>query len=231
MAHQVAVPGQLLPASYASIVSAYEIWNEPNYIVFSNPISPEAYATLLKAAYLAINNIVTGDPTATVVAGAVGATQNGPFTMDPVTFVTRMLAALGPDALNFFDALSVHPYGTDTWSAPCPTCSPGILTPKEQVEAIMALIGGKQVWLSEYGAASTDAASAATQAAWIKDLLDHWQDYDQAGPVFLYTGRDYSGTEGGEQMGMFQSRLARNDRTREGCHSQHKLGERSDWGR
>ena len=143
------------------------------------------------------------DPTSTVVAGAVGATQNGPFTMDPVTFVTRMLAALGPDALNFFDALSVHPYGVASWSTPCPTCSPGILTPKEQVEAIMALIGGKQVWLSEYGAASTDAASAATQAAWIKDLLDHWQDYDQAGPVFLYTGRDYSGTEGGEQMGIW----------------------------
>src|SRR5882757_6097019 len=48
MAHQVAVPGSILPVSYASIVSAYEVWNEPNYMLFSNPISPEAYATLLK---------------------------------------------------------------------------------------------------------------------------------------------------------------------------------------
>lgn len=206
MAHQVAVPGSILPASYASIVSAYEIWNEPNYIQFSNPISPEAYAGLLKAAYEAINNLVTGDPTATVVAGAVGATQNTPFTMDPVTFVTRMLAALGPNALDYFDALSIHPYGTDTYSAPCPTCAPGILTPKQQVEAIMALIGTKKVWLSEYGASSTDPATYAQQAAWIKDLLDTWQSYSQAGPVFLYTGRDQAGSsDSGATMGVWTS--------------------------
>jgi hypothetical protein len=206
MAHQVAVPGSVLPVSYASIVSAYEVWNEPNYLLFSNPISPEAYATLLKAAYLAINNVITGDPTATVVAGAVGATQDSFLTMDPVEFVQQMLTALGPDALNYFDALSIHPYGTDTYSAPCPTCAPGILTPQEQVEAIMAMIGTKKVWLSEYGVSSTDAASAATQATWIKDLLDTWQNYDQAGPVFLYTARDTAGsTDPGATMGVWTS--------------------------
>src|SRR5882757_1234110 len=108
MAHQVAVPGAILPVSYASIVSAYEIWNEPNYIQFSNPISPEAYAALLAAVYPIIKAV---DPSATVVAGAVGATQDSIFTMDPVEFVQRMLTALGPNALNYFDALSVHPYG------------------------------------------------------------------------------------------------------------------------
>jgi hypothetical protein len=190
--------------SYASIVSAYEIWNEPNYIVFSNPISPEAYADLLEAVYPVIKLV---DPTATVVAGAVGATQNSPFTMDPVTFVTRMLAALGPNAGNFFDALSVHPYSDQIpFSEDCPSCG-AFLTPREQVEAIMNLIGPtKQVWLSEYGVASTDAAGAAQQAAWIKDLLDTWQNYSQAGPVFLYTARDTAGsTDPGANMGIWTS--------------------------
>jgi hypothetical protein len=197
--------------TYASIVSAYEIWNEPNYIQFSNPISPEAYATLLKAAYEAINKDCTGnsgctsDPTATVVAGAVGAAQNTFLTMDPVTFVTRMLAALGPNALNYFDALSVHPYGTSSYTTPCPTCG-AYLTPKQQVEAIMGMIGGKQVWLSEYGVSSTDPATAAVQATWIKDLLDTWQNYQQAGPVFIYTGRDTAGsTDPGATMGVWTS--------------------------
>jgi hypothetical protein len=191
-------------ASYASIVSAYEIWNEPNYIQFSNPISPEAYATLLAAVYPVIKAV---DPTSTVVAGAVGATQNSPFTMDPVTFVQRMLAALGPNALNYFDALSIHPYSDQIpFSGSCPTCTPGVLTPRQQVEAIMAMIGTKKVWLSEYGVPSTDPASYQQQATWIKDLLDTWQNYQQAGPVFIYTARDQAGsTDSGANLGVWTS--------------------------
>jgi hypothetical protein len=202
MAHLVPVNG--VNVSYASIVSAYEIWNEPNSIMFSNPISPEAYAALLAAVYPIIKSV---DPTATVVAGAVGAAQDGPFTIDPVEFVQRMLTALGPNALDYFDALSVHPYSDQIpFSGTCPTCSAGILTPREQVEAIMAMIGGKQVWLSEYGVASTDPASYQQQAEWIKDLLDTWQNYDQAGPVFLYTARDTAGSsDPGATLGVWTS--------------------------
>ncbi|MDT5363635.1 MAG: polysaccharide biosynthesis protein PslG [Mycobacterium sp.] len=197
MAHQWTVNGP----TYADVVSAYEIWNEPNYIQFSNPISPEAYASLLAAIYPAIKAV---DPSATVVAGAVGATQDSPFTMDPVEFVQRMLTALGPNALNLFDALSIHPYGDQIpFSGSCPTCPAGMLTPREQVEAIMAMIGDKKVWLSEYGVASTDAAGYQQQAQWITDLLDTWQTYSQAGPVFIYTGRDSTGTDPGADMGVW----------------------------
>lgn len=174
---------------YASTVSAYEIWNEPNYVQFSNPINPEAYAALLQAVYPVIKNL---DPTATVVAGAVGTTQTSAFTLDPVTFVQRMLAA---GAGNYFDALSVHPYGEEgTYSSSCPTCPPTTLTPREQVEAIMNLVTGKKVWISEYGLPTTPGGpfTQADQAAWIKDLLDYWQTYDpdKVGPIFLYTGQD-----------------------------------------
>jgi hypothetical protein len=131
-----------------------------------------------------------------------------------------MLTALGPDALNYFDALSVHPYGDQIpFSGTCPSCSAGILTPREQVEAIMAMIGGKQVWLTEYGVSSTDAASYQQQAEWIKDLLDTWQRYadpedplydaefaQQLGPIFLYTARDTAGsTDPGATLGVWTS--------------------------
>ncbi|MDX1891572.1 glycosyl hydrolase [Mycolicibacterium sp. 050158] len=181
---------QTFVSKYKTTVSAYEIWNEPNYIQFSNPINPEAYAQLLMAAYPIIKNAVTGDPTATVVAGAVGATQNGLFTMDPVTFVQRMLAA---GAANYFDALSFHPYNDQIpFSGDCPTCGANILTPREQLDQIKALIGtAKSIWISEYGVSTPNGqADYAQQSAWIKDLLDSWQTYGQAGPVFLYTGAD-----------------------------------------
>jgi hypothetical protein len=49
------------------------------------------------------------------------------------------------------------------------------------------LIGtDKTIWISECGVPTTaGAADYAQQAAWIKDLLDNWQTYSQAGPVFL----------------------------------------------
>lgn len=175
---------------YKTTVSAYEIWNEPNFVPFSNPIDPVAYAYLLAAAYPIIKDPVNGDPTASVVAGAVGATQDGPFTMNPVSFVQQMLAA---GAGNSFDALSFHPYNDQIpFSGSCPTCPANILTPREQLDAIKTLIGtDKTIWISEYGV-STPAGTSdyAQQAAWLKDLLDYWQSYSQAGPVFVYTGRD-----------------------------------------
>lgn len=92
---------------YGETVSAYEIWNEPNGILSSNPINPAAYAALVKAAYQAIKPL---DPTATVVAGAVGHVVSfGNITMDPVDFVKAMIAA-DPTIGQYFDALSYHPY-------------------------------------------------------------------------------------------------------------------------
>jgi hypothetical protein len=201
VAHTVDVNG--VQTSYASIVSAYEIWNEPNAILFSNPIDPAAYAALLKAAYQVIKPV---DPTATVVAGAVGHVINfGNFTMDPVDFVNAMIAA-DPDIRDYFDALSYHPYdetlafsagnldtATMPWAAD---------TAYNQVKELMALIPGKKVWISEFGVPTytyTDTSgvvhtvSQQTQRDYIADLLEHWDDPDfmaQAGPIFLYTGRD-----------------------------------------
>jgi hypothetical protein len=171
---------------YGSAISAYEIWNEPNFVLFYQPIDPASYSALLQTAYSVIKNPVTGDPTATVVAGALGAGFSTWFTMSPVEFVKGMMNAGAGD---YFDALSFHPY-QESLPFSQGHAYPGLGTPLEQLDAMKTLIGPtKSLWLTEYGLA-TSRVSEQQQAAYIQDLLDSWQSYGQAGPVFLYTTRD-----------------------------------------
>jgi uncharacterized membrane protein YgcG len=180
---------------YAGTVSAYEIWNEPNYIANSSPINPEAYAALLQAVYPVIKDPVSGlDKTATVIAGALGTVQTHPLglTMSPVEYVQRMLAA---GAMNSFDALSIHPYNEEIpITGTCATCPSWMLTPQQQLDVIKTLIDGKKIWITEYGLPTTPVDGGFTeqdQATWLKDMLDYWQTFgSQAGPIFFYNTRD-----------------------------------------
>ena len=187
---------------YGSTVSAYEIWNEPNGFMSSNPIDPAAYAALVKAAYQAIKPL---DPTATVVAGAVGHVVNfGNVTMDPLDFVKAMIAA-DPTIGQYFDALSYHPYDE---SLPF---SEGNVNPNSswyasdtafnQLKDLIALFPDKKVWLSEFGVPTytyTDSngvihtVTQDQQEKYIADLINSWGAAfgQNAGPIFLYTGRD-----------------------------------------
>ena len=185
---------------YGDTVSAYEIWNEPNSIQFSSPIDPAAYAALLKAAYQAIKPL---DPTATIVAGAVGHTQTwGNLTMDPVDFVKAMIAA-DPTIGQYFDALSYHPYDENLPfsqgnQAPIGWASD---TAFNQLKDLIALFPTKKVWISEFGVPTysyTDANGVVhtitqdQQEKMIADLINTWGAAfgQNAGPIFLYTGRD-----------------------------------------
>jgi hypothetical protein len=188
--------------AYGSTVSAYEIWNEENGVLSSNPISPSSYAALLKAAY---NTIKPLDPTATVVMGGLGhvITVNG-LTMDPVDFVNAMIAA-DPTIGNYFDALAYHPYDNTT-SLSGGNLNPALVGPwaadtaYNQVKDLMSLFPSKKVWITEFGVPTytyTDylgnvyTITQAQQAALIQDFLSNWSSLgSQAGPVFLYTGQD-----------------------------------------
>jgi polysaccharide biosynthesis protein PslG len=187
---------------YGETVSAYEIWNEPNGILSSNPINPAAYAALVKAAYQAIKPL---DPTATVVAGAVGHVVTfGNITMDPVDFVKAMIAA-DPTIGQYFDALSYHPYDV---SLPF---SQGNIDPNSgwwasdtafnQLKDLVKLFPTKKVWITEFGVPTytyTDANGVVhtitqdQQEKYIADLIKNWAASfgANAGPIFLYTGRD-----------------------------------------
>lgn len=170
---------------YSGKIAAYEVWNEPNGVIFYSPVSPEDYTDLLKAAYPAIK---AADPDAIVIGGVLGAVKTIPgITMSAPTFIQRMYTA---GAHGYFDALSYHPYHyTTPFSQGAEPDSP-----IEQLAAIRAMMiangdGARQVWATEYGL-PTSSVSQAQQAAYIHDFVASWQNVDGAGPMFIYTTRD-----------------------------------------
>ncbi|OPX06137.1 hypothetical protein B1790_28815 [Mycobacterium sp. AT1] len=188
---------------YGSTVSAYEIWNEPNYVGFYDPIDPAAYAELLKAVYPALKDI---DPTATVVAAGLGhtPTYDDGSALSPVEFLDGMYDA---GAKGYFDALAYHPYQESTPFSQSTQDGYAL----DQALAMVALMasngdyvtgpGGqplldangapitKRIWATEYGLA-TSRVSYEHQAAYIQDFLATWSMQSWAGPAYVYTTVD-----------------------------------------
>lgn len=181
-------------------ISAYEVWNEPNWFAGWSP-KPDAaaYTALLKAAYTAIKSV---DPTATVLGGVLGAGVTiGSLTENPVTFLKQMYAA---GAAGFFDALAFHPYADSLFSAGASVAN----SPLQELEALRKLMNAngdalKLIWATEYGAPVTtsstatsgSAASQTNQATLIQDFLTTWSTLSGVGPSFLFSLIDssYSG--------------------------------------
>lgn len=208
---------------YPGVVSAYEVWNEPNYYRSWFPVvDPVAYTEVLKAAYTAIK---AADPNATVVAGVLAAVVSaGGFTMDPVTFVRTMYAN---GAKGYFDALSYHPY---SYERPFGEQNPNFISPLRtllQMRQTMLDNGDDlvKIWATEYGL-PTSMVTYQQQADFIEDFLNTWAhgltdeqiaqlpaqfrelaaDWSNwIGPAFIYTLRDRLAAPDTEQgsMGLY----------------------------
>lgn len=174
---------------YGNQISTYEIWNEPNGIVFYAPVSAASYTAVLKAAYTAIK---AANPDATVLAGALGATKtiNG-ISVSPQQFLAQMYAA---GAGGYFDALSYHPYH---YTLPFSAGEGVTDSPLEQVRALYAIMavngdGDLKIWATEYGTATTPGIgnTQAEQAQLMRDFLTAWSRLSFAGPAFIYTAQD-----------------------------------------
>lgn len=174
---------------YGSQIAAYEVWNEPNGVIFYAPVDPVGYAEMLKAAYTAIK---AANPDATVLAGALGATGTvSGITLSPQQFLAQMYDA---GAAGYFDALSYHPYHyTLPFSAGVGTAN----SPVEQVKALYDLMvangdGDKQIWATEYGTATTPGwgVTQSEQAAMLRDFLTAWSKLPYTGPAFVYSSQD-----------------------------------------
>jgi hypothetical protein len=181
---------------YGDAIQAYEVWNEPNAAFFWSPVDPVEYTNMLKVTYVALKQASAqiGAPI-TVIGAVVGAGLTwGDVTMNPVDFVQAMYAA---GANGYFDALSFHPYKYDLKFSEGNTVPWYTQTPLYQVEQLRQLMdshlapGQEQlkIWISEYGL-PTNQVSENQQMAYIQDLIQYWQTFSGAGPIFLYTTKD-----------------------------------------
>ncbi|MDY6811382.1 MAG: cellulase family glycosylhydrolase [Actinomycetota bacterium] len=171
---------------YAGDVSRYEIWNEPNGRLFFEPDpDPAFYTAMVRQAYSAIKSADSG---ATVVAGALGATDPVPGNIAPVEFLRQMYAA---GAAGSFDALSYHPYD---FVAPFAVGALHANSPTQQMVTMREMMvangdGDKEIWLTEYGAPS-GVVGPGRQATLVVDSVRQWPEVSLSGPLFVYALRD-----------------------------------------
>ena len=184
---------------YLNKITAYEVWNEPNFVLFWNPVDPVEYTEMLKATYTALKAV---SPDITVVGAVVGpGITIGEWTKSPVEFVAAMYAA---GAHGYFDAISFHPYDFVTKFS---EQEANMLSPLLQIQQIRAMMdahlqpGEEQlkIWITEYGL-PTSQVSAAVQLEFMRDILTAWQSIAGAGPVFLYSIKDDPDALGDERF-------------------------------
>ena len=176
-------------ARYGSQIAGYEVWNEPNGVIFYAPVSAAGYTQMLKAAYTAIK---AANPDAVVLAGSLGATTDvSGISVTPQRFLAQMYEA---GAGGYFDALSYHPYH---FTLPFSQGAGTLNTPLEQVKALYELMvangdADKKIWATEYGTATTPGwgVTQAEQAALLRDFLTAWSRLPYTGPAFVYTSQD-----------------------------------------
>ena len=175
---------------YRGRISAYEVWNEENSVLFWTP-TPDAaaFTELLKAAY---PKIKAADPAATVIAGGYAPVFSFfSLTLSPIDYTKGIYAA---GAKGNFDALAFHPYLYSlkfSAGAGSPLSQISPLLQAQGMHQVMADNGdgGKKIWATEYGE-PTSSVDEATQADYIRDFVTKWRTLSFAGPVFIYTTRD-----------------------------------------
>ena len=165
-----------MAARYKGRVKAYEVWNEQNlhYEWGNEQLDPARYVTLLKLAYVAIK---TSDPEAVVISGALTPTgAPPPWAIDDYQYLEGMYQNGLKEAC---DAIGAHPSGYNmppdvdwqTWSQPGLVFQGPVNNRhhswsfKATMEGYRNIMlkyddGGKTVWPTEFGWASSGLPSA-----------------------------------------------------------------------
>ena len=169
-----------LARHYASGLSVYQIWDEPNLAAQWGGLdpSPALYLAMLHGAYTAIHDAV---PQATVIAAALAPTvEHGPHNISDLDYL-RALYTLG--AKPFFDAAAAKPYGFN--SSPLDrTLSPDTLNFSRIIllHNIMQQFGDdtKLLWASNFGWNSLPPDWTSTPSIWGQVSADQQEAYTQA---------------------------------------------------
>jgi hypothetical protein len=171
---------------YSDRVSDWELWNEPNLPPFFGYLTddnPARYTALIKAAYPAIKS---AQPNGTVVL-AGSSPMLGDYS--PPAFLDQMYAA---GAGGFFDAAAAHPYVSPSGIDADPVNGWSDVGRMHDVMVAHG-DGDKKIWLTEFGAATSESpegVSQAEQAKQITDVLAAAAATDYSGPAFIYSIRD-----------------------------------------
>ncbi len=176
---------------YGSLVSAWEIWNEPNLRrAWSTRPSPAAYARIATTAARAVR---THDAGAPVVLGALAPavdTRSGDE-VSPLTFLRGVYRA-GLDR-SLFDAVSVHPYSYP--ALPSDQQDWNTFHRLPDLHGVMqdAGDGAKTLWLTEYGAPTGQSSRAVSRSRHARMLVDAYRRamaLPFVGALFVYSLRD-----------------------------------------
>ncbi|TDL12163.1 hypothetical protein EUA04_04110 [Mycolicibacterium obuense] len=179
---------QLAAQRYAPLgVSSWEVWNEPNTAKFW-PTMPDAdeYGRVFRAAATAIRGV---DPRATLLIGGLSPQYDGAVSETPPVTYLEQLYANGTAQLA--DAIAVHPYSYPYLPMDPAQPQEGGFYDLPALQAVMASHGdgGKQVWITEFGAptgTSVNAVSEDQQAAIMLQARDQVALWNWAGPLMYY---------------------------------------------
>jgi plastocyanin len=200
----------LVAQRYKGKVIGYQIWNEPNLArEVGKEVISSRYAEILKAGYLGVKAV---DPNAVVILAALTPTGvNDPrLAVNDVTFLQLLYAYNGGELKGYFDVLGAHPGSNanppDTFWPDNPGPGPGWNTNAsfyfrrvEQLRQVMVANGDaqKQMWLTEFGWASTPnpapgfgyaaQTSEQEQAQYVGQAYRMGRDlYSWMGPMLLF---------------------------------------------
>jgi hypothetical protein len=204
---------------YGTKVQAYEIWNEENYAhETGGRVDVAAYLPVLRAGYQAIKavnrqiTVVFGGLTPTAVTG------HPEIAIDDVEFLTKIYALNGGEVKRYYDVLGVHPGSTcnppeTSWPDQPATNSCGTEPDGSrsyttdnafyfkrllQMRQVMERNGegGKKMWLTEFGWASTTQplpdyafagyVSEAQQAQYLLGAIALGHSYPWMGQMFVW---------------------------------------------
>lgn len=187
--------GPLGVGALQNTCSDYQLMNESN-LVWNPPngADPETFTKYLKAGFTAITSVHSS---AKVITG--GTTAGGWFSMEPLEWYRRILAAGGGQ---FFHAVGMHLYVAGDPALDSPVWK-SIL----DVRALLVANGlsATQIWVTEVGVAFpfpgvTDLVNARDR---LKTMVDGILSQAGMGPFYIYNVRCYTGGDGiGGNFGM-----------------------------
>jgi hypothetical protein len=172
-------------------ITAWQIWNEPNFFYFASPRSPSQYAELVRISDEAIGR---ADPQGRVILAGLFAhpREEPPMAYEATDFLDQMYAV--PGIKQHFDGVALHPYAFDA-SELVPDIS--------EFRAVMARHDDEEtgLWLTELGwGDGTDTAfergpeGQVRELAQAFELLEENQREWRLEQIYWYAWKDLSGT-------------------------------------